>query len=403
MLYHRSNIMIMKTIATITLACMCLGAFAQNGSVQGESGAFYLDFASTKSNNISVPQIVWKNPAVQQTQINTRKYKLQLNIRSSKKLKDVRVYLNDFPVVRQRGFSVVSVKSLSEHERVVDTEVLLRPGKNTIRVTATNNEEETSASFREINVTATNNKKLNDRKDIALLFATDNYDNWDNLENPINDVETIGNDLQAIYGFEVEIVKNATKREVLQKLREYTKKTYLPDDQMFIMFAGHGYYDQLFNQGYLVCRDSKITDEERLSYISHSNLRGIIDNIPNKHIFLAIDACFGGTFDPYIRSSAHRGGISDDYEQNKYISRKLKLKTRKFLTSGGKEYVSDGRPGQHSPFVRKMLEAIRSFGGDDDVLTLSEIKSYVEKIDPEPRFGEFGSDQPGSDFIFIVK
>jgi hypothetical protein len=27
----------------------------------------------------------------------------------------------------------------------------------------------------------------------------------------------------------------------------------------------------------------------------------------------------------------------------------------------------------------------------------------VEKIDPEPRFGEFGTDQPGSDFIFVVK
>jgi hypothetical protein len=118
-----------------------------------------------------------------------------------------------------------------------------------------------------------------------------------------------------------------------------------------------------------------------------------------------MDACFGGTFDPFISSSAHRGGtgLYDELENNEYINRKLKLRTRKFLTSGGKEYVSDGRPGQHSPFTRKVLEAIRSYGGEDNVLTLSEIKAYVEKIDPEPRFGEFGTDQPGSDFIFIVK
>jgi hypothetical protein len=118
-----------------------------------------------------------------------------------------------------------------------------------------------------------------------------------------------------------------------------------------------------------------------------------------------MDACFGGTFDPFISSSAHLGGVGiyDELENNEYINRKLKLRTRKFLTSGGKEYVSDGRPGQHSPFTRKVLEAIRSYGGEDNVLTLSEIKAYVEKIDPEPRFGEFGTDQPGSDFIFIVK
>ena len=61
--------------------------------------------------------------------------------------------------------------------------------------------------------------------------------------------------------------------------------------------------------------------------------------------------------------------MDDELDQFEYINRKLKLKTRKFLTSGGKEYVSDGRPGQHSPFVRKLLEAIRSYGGDDSVLS----------------------------------
>jgi hypothetical protein len=355
---------------------------------------------------IAVPEITWKNPQIQYSNIDTRRYNLQLQVRSSVSLEDVNVYLNDYPVTKQRGFAVVSVKSLSDFERVVDTEILLRPGLNKIRVTAKNEKGGTSTSIREINVlTEEDGEDKISRKDYALLFASDEYDYWDDLQNPINDVSTIATDLEAIYGFDIEIVKNPTKREMLQKLREYTKKSYLPGDQLFVMFAGHGHFDQLFNQGYLVCKDSKITDEERLSYISHNNLRSIIDNIPSKHIFLAMDACFGGTFDPFISSSAHRGGVGiyDELENNEYINRKLKLRTRKFLTSGGKEYVSDGRPGQHSPFTRKVLEAIRSYGGEDNVLTLSEIKAYVEKIDPEPRFGEFGTDQPGSDFIFIVK
>jgi len=396
----------MRTLTTITLLFVLFSGYAQNQSISGETNDFYLDFSSLSAeSNVTVPEIVWKNPSIHTSNYDSRRYKLQLNIRSGKTLEDVSVYLNDYPVIKQRGFAVVSVKSLNDYERIVDTEILLRPGENTIRVTASNNEGGKSTSFRKINVFVDELKEnAMNRKDMALLFATDQYNHWDNLQNPINDANTIAIDLKAIYGFDVEIVKNPTKREVLQKLREYTKKSYMPNDQLYIMFAGHGYFDQLFNQGYLVCKDSKVTDEERLSYISHNNLRGIIDNIPNQHIFLAMDACFGGTFDPFIRSSSHRGGgMDDELEQFEYINRKLKLKTRKFLTSGGKEYVSDGRPGQHSPFVRKLLEAIRSYGGSDNVLTLTEIKSFVEKIDPEPRFGEFGTNQPGSDFIFVVK
>jgi len=396
----------MRTFTSITLIFLLSRALAQDGSISGETNSLHLDFTAKNSKSKTVPVITWKNPQILLTNIDSRKFHLQLNVCSKVGLENVTVFINDYPVVKQRGFAVVSVKSLNDFERVVDTEVLLRPGINKLRVSAENKQGGLSTSIREINVMQDDsNSGKSNRKDYALMFAIDDYDHWDNLQNPINDAETLADDLEAIYGFEVEIVRNPGKREVLQKLREYTTKTYLPKDQLLIMFAGHGHFDRLFNQGYLVCKDSKVTDEERLSYISHTNLRGIIDNIPSNHIFLAMDACFGGTFDPFIRSSIHRGGygIYDELDNEEYIDRKLKLKTRKFLTSGGKEYVSDGRPGQHSPFTRKLLEAIRSYGGPDNILTLTEIKSYVEKIDPEPRFGEFGTDQPGSDFIFIVK
>jgi hypothetical protein len=398
----------MKTFTLLLLTFLLSNAFAQDINLEGQTDAIYLDFTglNTDNENISVPEIIWKNPTVANEVIDTRKYNLQLSIRSQKVLADVKVYLNDYPIIKNRGFRVVSVQSLNDFERIVDTDILLRSGNNTIRVTAKDIDGGTSGSFRNINVFMTDlQDSVMNRNDYALLFATDEYENWDNLQNPINDVSTIAAELKEIYGYEIEVVKNPTKKEVLQKLREYTKKSYMPNDQLFIMFAGHGYFDPVFNQGYLVCNDSKLTDEERLTYITHNNLRGIIDNIPSKHIFLAMDACFGGTFDPFIRSSISRGygEKNDELDNFEYINRKLKLRTRKFLTSGGKEYVSDGKPGQHSPFARKMLEAIRSYGGSDNVLTISEIKSFVEKINPEPRFGEFGTDEPGSDFIFVVR
>jgi hypothetical protein len=150
-----------------------------------------------------------------------------------------------------------------------------------------------------------------------------------------------------------------------------------------------------------VPKDGLKGDLSNSSYISHSNLRTIINNIPCKHIMLTMDVCFGGTFDQFIASR----GIEDmsKVERDQFIQRKLKHKTRLYLTSGGKTYVPDGRPGAHSPFARRFIESLRSYGGEDKVLTSNEVLSFVEKVTPEPKHGEFGDNEPGSDFLFIAK
>ncbi len=117
-----------------------------------------------------------------------------------------------------------------------------------------------------------------------------------------------------------------------------------------------------------------------------------------------MDVCFGGTFDAALAGS--RGQDDEVYReqsQAEFLTRKLTYKTRKYLTSGGKTYVSDGIPGKHSPFAKSFLEALASQGGKDGILTLQEIFSFVEKLKNPPRMGEFGDNQPGSDFLFLVK
>jgi hypothetical protein len=79
----------------------------------------------------------------------------------------------------------------------------------------------------------------------------------------------------------------------------------------------------------------------------------------------------------------------------------LRYRTRKYITSGGKEYVSDGIPGKHSPFAESIIEALRSWGGEDRILTLSEVQTYLEKLKQQPRLGSFGDDETLSDFVFV--
>jgi hypothetical protein len=209
-------------------------------------------------------------------------------------------------------------------------------------------------------------------------------------------------ELKNYYGFKTEFIHNAKRDAVLQALLRYMREVkFSQDDQLFIFFAGHGTFNEEFKEGYIVAKDSKRNDELGDSYISHSLLRKIIDNIPCKHIFLVIDACFSGTIDEFIAKS-RAGEDSGDVIATEFLERKMQFKTRRFLTSGGKEYVPDGRGGHHSPFARRFLEALRSYGGASRLLTITTIVSHVERAIPLPRQGEWGGNEPGSDFVFVA-
>ncbi|MBI3111894.1 MAG: caspase family protein [Ignavibacteriales bacterium] len=240
-------------------------------------------------------------------------------------------------------------------------------------------------------------------KNFALLIAIDQYDQWPRLVNPMNDARTVAEELIKSYGFTTEVLDNADRDHILSTLRRYAERKYGENDQLLIFFAGHGQFDEVLGDGYLVAKDSKLKDDIKTSYISHSNLRTVVNSIPCRHIFLVVDACFGGTFDPLIAANLRGEDEYKEVTKTEFIERKLKFKTRRYLTSGGKEYVPDGRPGQHSPFTRRFLEAFRSYGGRDGILTMNEILSFVEKVKPEPRAGEFGGNEPGSDFVFIAR
>jgi hypothetical protein len=254
--------------------------------------------------------------------------------------------------------------------------------------------------------------KVRDGKDYALLIATNEYENWNNLANPIRDVEAIATELKDYYGFEIDqpsdILGNPKKADFLNALRRIKARKYSPDDQLFIFVAGHGHYNEARKEGFLIFSDSQALDNnDELcgscdSYLSHSMLRNVLNGLDCKHIFIVIDACFSGTFDESIR----RGSDDPLYENvtnMQMIGRIMQFKTRIFLTSGGKEYVPDGRPGYHSPFAARFLSALRSYGGNFGLVTFNGILSHVERVNPMPRRGQWGDNEPGSDFVFEVK
>ena len=294
------------------------------------------------------------------------------------------------------------MRAAAPKDRTIKETIPLTYGENTIRLVIYDTDNQASEPL----VIFATRTREQPRRDYALLFATDRYDDWEPLKNPIHDAQTVGNELESRYGFSVELVRNPTRKQIFEKLLKYAEKRYNADDQLLIFFAGHGHFVEGFGAGYLIAGDSMraAQDPGMTTAIQHTQLHQIINNIPCEHIFLVIDACFSGTFDERV---AQRGEEADELykgvDPTAFIKRTLAIKTRWYLTSGSKEYVPDGKPGAHSPFARNMLEALRSDGGKDGILTLNELEGYVEKTKPKPQSGEFGDNAPGSNFLFIRK
>ena len=377
---------------------------AQN--VSSRTNEFEVDFSDpNKLVSSVIPVISWITPVAESNYSNENKYKIKFEIESDKPIKNIQIIIKESEESASRGMLNVQPEEGQRHNAVIEKNVTLMDGNNVIEVVAENEDGTKTVSQRTVRIgtTALADAAKLDRTDYAILFATNDYDNWPDLVNPVNDTRMIAKELRENFGFKVEVVEGGSQAEILTKLREYAEKKYKPLDQLFVFFAGHGQYDETFGEGFVVTKESMTNDVAKTTYLSHNRLRSIINNIPCEHIFLAMDVCLGGTFDQAI---AHRGLDEDIYKeatQAEMVTRKLTYKTRKYLTSGGKEYVPDGRPGMNSPFARKILEALRGRGGKDLILSLGELNTYVEALKPQPRMGEFGDNAPGSDFVFIAR
>ncbi len=396
-----------KIVGSWILSLAMMPLAAQN--LTDKTNVVTVDFSDGKriKDSSSFPKITWETPLNETVFLKDNKLYIKFNIDSHNPLKSVLISVKERGASASRGAQNLNLKEDQKLHTMVEKTISLLDGVNEIEVVAENVDgiKARSVRFAHVGETALADASKLNRHDYALIFATDKYDNWPALVNPINDSRTIGNMLEKTYGFKVDLVENPSQEQIWNKIREYAERKYEPLDQLLIFFAGHGQFDETFKEGYVVTKESLPNDPGKSSYVSHNRLRSNINNIPSDHIFLVMDVCFGGTFDETIASA--RGmddsGGANEISQAQFITRKLAFKTRKYLTSGGKEYVPDGAPGKHSPFAKRFIDGLRSNGGNDGILSLSELTTYIEKLQPEPRFGKFGNDAVGSEFVFVVK
>ncbi len=229
-----------------------------------------------------------------------------------------------------------------------------------------------------------------------LAIAINDYDNAElnQIQNCKTDLENIIKVLTERYTFEdVEFIyekAKTTRKALFNSLNEYFINC-LPEDNVILIFAGHGHYNTQLNTAYWQPSDADPKDSS--SWISIIEILTFIKASKAFHIGLISDSCFSGAiFEPM------RGGGIDAFK---------KRKSRLGLTSGGIEKVSDGQAGEHSPFAKSLINVLYknqlkelpfSVLATDVILEFNETKSQTPKFGP---LTEVGHD--GGSFIFKLK
>ena len=360
----------------------------------------------------------------------------------------------------ESGIASVSVKINNEPQETLGLQqgtqfqkkLSLDYGQNQIRITATDargNSDETEFTIYQ--------RPNRDGKDFALFFATNKYERkkdsgitWGDLTTAIPDAKEIERKLRDNYGFTTKRFEDPTRRQLLDTLSAYKDRfidesgaefNYKDGSQLIIYFAGHGYYNEVTESGYIITKDSDhhTIDTSLTTAVPHHHLRKLIDLIRCKRVLVLLDTCASGTFDPEYKpkSSLQLRSLVDEGTLLDQINTKLKLTARWVLTSASSEYVSDDsyvfsddgiKTKGHSPFAMAFMAALDTNGGPDNLLRLGEIWQKIweskdadtyNKIEqnpaiagletferPEPRKGQFGAKEElyeESDFLLFPK
>jgi hypothetical protein len=226
----------------------------------------------------------------------------------------------------------------------------------------------------------------------ALVIGNNDYQDLTNLRSAVNDAKVVSTVLEVDYGFNVKLLENASRKDILRSLK-HLRETVSAKDNVLIYYAGHGYLDEAADQGYWLPVDSERDDDS--NWIPTDRVASQVKAMKAKHVMVVADSCFSGTITRAIKI---------EQRTPEWLSEIVKKKARTALTSGGLEPVMDTGSGNHSAFAYAFISLLEE---NDGVLDASQLFS---KLRPKvmvnstqtPQYGKIhmaGDD--GGDFLFV--
>jgi hypothetical protein len=172
---------------------------------------------------------------------------------------------------------------------------------------------------------------------------------WRPLMNAAKDVQEVVDVLRTRYDFDQATVllnTEATRNQIEDALYRFTDPAVLgTNDSLLIYYSGHGHLDHN-DQGYWVPVNAQ---KEKIStYLPNSRIREIISAIKGRHVLLISDACFSGSFLTRGNSAPNLAMAEHERRMSRWA----------FCSGRHDEEVSDGKPGENSPFAKALLQEL---------------------------------------------
>lgn len=205
----------------------------------------------------------------------------------------------------------------------------------------------------------------------ALLIGESNYKDprLQTLATPSNDVNQLGALLQNRYGFNVKVVLDKSRAEILRELDALSQKLG-ENDTLLIYYAGHGGMEKVRNgedRGYWLPVDAEYGSSA--SQISNQEITYQVARMAARKVLIVADSCYSGLLTQTV-SRAQRPLEAED-KTNDYLIGMAWKQSRNVLTSGRLEPVLDGGgAGNHSVFAAALIDVLKS---NTDVVTSEEI------------------------------
>ena len=333
----------------------------------------------------SSSKVIWNSPNYEISEVPFSNFNVDVCIKAND-IKKVQLFVNNI-VQKEISFQKELAFRGEQCDANINKKIVLIEGKNILKIVLETGSK-TIESERIVNY------NINSSKYYALIIAAQDYsdDRITDLSNPINDATKLKNILVNNYTFKQEnlkFLKNPTKADIIGELHHLRKKI-TKNDNLFIFYAGHGYWDEEMETGYWLPTDAN--KDNPVNWMPNTDLTNYLNAIKAKHILLVADACFsGGIFKT-------RAAFTDVAA----VEKLYKMPSRKAITSGTLKEVPDD-----SVFLKFFLKNLKE--NTNKYLTAEELFSSIKMavINNSQNVPQYGTIQntgdEGGDFIFLKK
>jgi hypothetical protein len=238
----------------------------------------------------------------------------------------------------------------------------------------------------------------------AVIIGNSRYKEWDSLNSPRHDSTAIANLLRTRYGFQVKLMQDATRQDIIRELSRL-RGTMTPRDNLLVYYAGHGFWDSATQRGYWVPVDG--AKQNPSNWVSSADITDQLSVIPAKQILVIADSCYSGVLVGSVAAQLDRpeGAKSD------WLARRAQMRSRKVMSSGNIAQVMDGGAGNNSIFARQFINALTRRDEPFEAHELyKEVAPRVEQAargsgaQQEPQYGPMRhAGHEAGDFVFLPK